>query len=156
MAFEKRPWSITYTFRDRDDNAGSATVFVDTTLDYVALETKAAALAASIGALSDAPITQYTISALYVDPAAPTPPETSDVERKGRFVFDLDDTRVTSVSVPSFKNTLVIDDSNLINVSDPLVATFVTAVIADGADRIGVDISALKSATKRHIKSSKG
>lgn len=156
MAFENRPWSITYTFMDRDKNVGSATVYVDTTLDFAALETKASALALSMGALSDAPIVQYSITRLVVDPAAPVAPEGSDVERKGRFVFKLADTRQTSVSVPSLKNTLVIDGSNLIDQSNILVSTFVTAVVADGADRVGVDIDALISATKRHIKNAQG
>lgn len=156
MAFENRPWSITYTFKDREGNVGSATVYVDETLDWLGVEAKASAMAGFMGNLSDSPITQYTISRLVTDPVSPQPPEISDVERKGRFVFKLADTRTTSVSVPSIKNSLVIDGSNLIDTANVAVAAFAAAVIEDGADRVGVDINNIASATKRHIKNGQG
>lgn len=156
MAFESRPWKLTFSTIDRDRNPGSVEMFVDTTLDFVAVETKASAMVALVGALMDAAITNYTITRAVVDDAAPLPPETSDVERKGVFRFELADGRFTSMSVPSFRNDKVIDGTNVINTADVAVAAFVAAVIADGGDRVGIDIDALVSAKKTHRKSSKG
>lgn len=156
MAFESRPWKLTFSTIDRDRNPGSVEMFVDTTLDFVAVETKASAMVALVGALMDAAITNYTITRAVVDDAAPQPPETSDSERKGVFRFELADGRFTSMSVPSFRNDKVIDGTNVINTADVAVAAFVAAVIADGGDRVGVDIDNLVSAKKTHRKNSKG
>lgn len=156
MAFESRPWKLTFSTIDRDRNPGSVEMFVDTTLDFVAVEAKASAMVALVGALMDAAITNYTITRAVVDDVAPQPPETSDVERKGVFRFQLADGRFTSMSVPSFRNDKVIDGTNVINTSDVAVAAFVAAVIADGGDRVGIDIDELVSAKKTHRKSSKG
>lgn len=156
MAFVSEAWDITVVFRDRDRNTSVTGAFYANNLPFVDVEAAASAFVAAIGALSDAPIVQYRITRAYRDDAAPQPPETSDVERKGYFFFRLADSRGTSISVPSIKNTLVVDNTNVINTSDPLVAAFVAAVQTSGTDAIGTDIVVLEKAEKRHRGSRKG
>ncbi len=156
MAFEAQAWAVNLQFRDRDNNTARTSVYYDAGLPFVDIETAAAALVAAAGALSDAPIVSYAVMRSFEDTAAPQAPEIADVERKGVFQFQLADTRSTSMSIPSLKNTLVVDGTNVINRSDPLVVALVSAIEAAGTDSIGTDIIRLTKAEKRHIKSAKG
>lgn len=156
MALEASNWGVSLTFADRDKNTSTMKVYFQSGLAFAALEGAAAGLVAAAGALSDSPIVGYTISREFEETADVQPPEISDVERKGYFAFRLADKRLTSMSVPSIKNTLVLDNTNVINTADALVAAFVAAVSAGGTDSSGQDVIRLETAEKRHRGSRKG
>lgn len=156
MPFQAAAWSIDLTFVDRDRNTSTMTAYVDDATLFADAEVIANGLVAAVGALSDSPIVGYSVSRRYREDGTIDPPEISDVERKGYFAFRLADGRLTSFSVPSVKNTLVVDGSNIINRSDPLVVAFAAAIQTGGTDRVGVSIDTLEKAEKRHRGSAKG
>lgn len=156
MALVPQSWAIDLTFTDRDNNTSTMTAYVADATAFADVETIASGLVAAAGALSDAPITAYSVGRRYRDDAAPIAPEIADVERKGYFSFRLADGRLTSFSVPAIKNTLVVDGTNVLNRADALIVAFVAAIQTGGTDRVGVSIDTLQKAEKRHRGSTKG
>lgn len=156
MALEANNWGLSMTFQDRDKNKSTTGIFFQSALAYLDVEAAAAAAVAAFGALSDAPIVEYSISRNYVETGAINPPETSEVQKKGYFSFSLADRRKTSFEIPSIKPSVVVDNTNVINTADALVVALVTAVTAGGTDVSGQDIIRLEKAVKVHRQSSKG
>jgi len=164
MAFVADPYfTFTVSFIDRDGNTGSTSMKIaDTVAAADIVDAFDTTIAAGIGAMSDAVVTGYTLTQSSQDPAYATPAEASDVERKGTFSFRDSGNNPVVVSIPSVKNTLVVDGTQVINTADTAVSTFVNLFITGvlGAVRpishAGLDVVRLKSAKKVHHKSSKG
>lgn len=164
MAMVADPYfTFTISLIDRDKNTGSFSMKI---ADTVAASDIVAAfgsdIAAALGGLSDASVAGWTLTRSAQDPEYATPGESSDVERKGVFSFRDDQNNPVVVSVPSIKNTLVVDGTQVINSADALVTAF-TNLFVTGAlgvvrpiSNAGNDVVRLATAKKTHRKSSKG
>lgn len=159
--------NVTYTFRDRDNNNSRTSVQLPSALTDADAETAALAVGAALQGASDAVLVAVSMSYDYLDTVAlaTQAPETADVERKGVFVFRADNPNIKSrIEVPSIKNTLVVDGSNVLNIADPLVIAVRDAVInsalGPGNSPVsvgGIDLTALAGTPhKTHRGSSKG
>lgn len=158
--------SVTIILKDRDNNIGSVSLYYPSTntLANTIAEVEEDIIPAIQG-LSDAVVQNYTISynAYDLDVSAADAPETADVERKGVFVFNNGAFSTTKYEVPSVKNSLVVDGSNVLNVADPLVQAFIDAITVAGLDGLkpsGIGNSAILGLKgtphKIHRRSSKG
>jgi len=132
MALVERSYQLlTIQMRDRDLNKSSVemrfSALADLTDFLLAIPT---VVVAALAGISDAVVVGWTLTRQAVDSAPADPGEASDVERKGVFSALTDNGHTVTVSVPSIKNTLVIDRTNQINLADALVIAFTN--ILDG------------------------
>jgi hypothetical protein len=152
---------VSIGFVDRDNNHGALSYNAPVTALVADVYADAQNVAAKVAAISDATLKNISISygATEYNPAQPA--EASDVERKGVFTFR-DAAGFSSItSVPSIKNTLVIDGTQIINAADADVAAFVLAMtgatlVAPPISLHGQDLQNLARARKTHRKSTKG
>jgi len=126
MALVERSYQLlTIQMRDRDLNTSSVemrfSALADLTDFLAAIPT---VVVAALAGISDAVVVGWTLTRQAVDAAPALAAETSDVERKGVFSLLTDNGHTVTVSVPSIKNTLVIDRTNQINLADALVIAF--------------------------------
>ncbi len=151
-------WAGTLTFRDKDGNKSSTTIYEDGALLYAAASAAFAVKAGLAGAFSDSELVSITITRTFNDPnllvngAGPN----SDVERKGAFVFLDAQYKPVTVSIPSLKYGLTIEGSNVIARANVDVAAFIAAIEATGRTYRNLDIVRILEAEKRHVNSSKG
>ena len=145
-------WHSTFTFRDRDGNQSSVSIYQPYSLGFTAVETNGAALGGELGALSDAELVGVTHSITYRDPnlIVNGAGAESDVERKGRFQFIDADYKKVTIDVPSLKNSLLVAGEPVINTADPAVSAFITDVNASARNSRGGDIIRLFRAIKAH------
>lgn len=164
MALVIQPiYNVTLSLVDRDRNVSSMTLHVPTSYDIGNIEAAVVTtLIPAVQGISSAIVKSWSVSHSAVDDAAASDaPEESDVERKGVFSFRADDGSAYTVSVPSLKNTVVIDRTNLINTGDALVLAFMAAMITGGVDAppstyLGSDLIQLDHARKMHRGSRRG
>lgn len=116
----------------------------------------------AIQGISNAVVKSWSITRSAIDNAAVSDaPEESDVERKGVFSFRAADGSAYVLNVPSLINDVVLNRTNLIDISDALVVTFLAA-ITDGitgalpSTYLGSDIVRLDHARKMHRGSRNG
>lgn len=126
MALTERSYqTLTLNLRDRDLNNASVEMRFSALLDLtdflLAIPTT---VVAALAGISDAVVTSWTLTRQAVDPVAGLAAETSDVERKGVFSLLTDNGHTVVVSVPSIRNTMVIDRTNQINLADAAVIAF--------------------------------
>ena len=164
MAFVADPYfTFTINLVDLDGNTGSFSMKIaDTVAAADIVDAFSADIATALGGLSDASIIGYSLTQSSQDPEYATPGETSDVERKGTFSFRDSGNNPVIVAVPSIKNSLVVNGTQVLNATDPLVLAF-TNLFTTGVlgvvrpiSQAGLDVVRLKSAKKVHRKSSKG
>lgn len=165
MALVQRPtYDVTLSLVDRDRNVSNLSVHIPTTSLIGAVETwVTGTLIPAVTALTNAVVKAYSISTSAVDDAAVAlAPEESDVERKGVFSFRAADGSAQLVSIPSLVNTVVIDETNVIDKADAAVIAFVNAILNTSAGLItpssylGSNIVLLDKAVKKHRGSSRG
>lgn len=127
--------TVNVAVQDRDNNVGGFSVGYGSTntLANIIAEVEEDLLPAAIGAI-DGRVIGYTISYGALSDDFTQAPETSDIERKGVFQFQAANGQITKIELPSIKNTLVVDGSNVLNVADPLVAAVETAFLTPGVD----------------------
>lgn len=151
-------WSGNFTFRDRDSNTASTSIYLPGAMLYGAASVEFALIAGALGALSDAELTKITISRRFEDPdllvngAGPS----SDVERKGAFVFMDAQRKPFTITVPSLKYGLVNEGSNRINRLDPATIALIAMVLANGRTYRDLDVVRFHEAEKRHTRNPDG
>jgi hypothetical protein len=124
---------VSVTFEDRDKNSSSVAFFAPAAVVAADITTFATTtLPTTLGALSDASIRRLTVTRTFENDAFVVPPESCDIERKGMFVWRAADRSTSKNEIPSIKNTLVIDGSNLLNIADPLVSAFIAMMVDTG------------------------
>lgn len=156
--------SLTLTMMDREKNVATVGFYITNGGLLAVIETAiTATIIPAVEALSDAICIAWTLTTGARDHAPGLAPETSDVERKGTFSFRADNGAAYVVAVPSIKNTLVIDETNVIDRTAGVVVTFVDMVIdgsilgiAHPVTYLGADIVRLDKARKTHVGSSRG
>lgn len=159
-----RPTVVTLTIADRDGNKRTTSIIFPGTLSIADLILNLAAVEAAVAGITNGYIVDGTITIDLVQTTveAEPPPESSDVERKGTFVFLTDAGTYAKYEVPSVDPALVVDGSNVLNRADPAVVTYVNlmtglnGVIGDVVTGAGIPIASLFSAKKTHRASSKG
>lgn len=166
MAIEAAPtYSVSVTLVDRDKNRSSVSFHVPNSVTVGALATQMGdSLIPAIQGISDAVVESWSITQSATDHAAASlAPESSDVERKGVFSFRADNGAPFVCQVPSIKNTVVIDETNIIDRANTAVAAFITAVTDPGllelgkpSTYLGADIIQLDKARKTHRGSGRG
>ena len=151
------PIGVTLQVEDRDKNRGSCTFYFPPTLTVVDLVAAAAQAETVVAALSNGNIVGGSISIPLVQSAAPsTPPEESDVERKGVLVFDTSNpASIGKIEIPSLDNSVVVDGTDVI--SSVSANVLLSALVALNAQNgVGFDLTALRSAYKSHRRSRRG
>ena len=159
-------YNVTITFVDRDKNKSNMTLHVpvgDTTVTALASDIESGLIPALQG-ISDASVQGWSIALNAIDRAPlGLPPEVSDVERKGVFSFRATDGSTYTCQVPSIRNTLVIDETNIVNASDTFVAAFIAAVtdpavlqLGKPSTYLGADLVTFEKARKHHRGSTRG
>ena len=165
MAFVRRPvWGLNFTVKDRDSNTSTLGFFVDSVNTVLEMETAVADFyLPDLQALTDGSIVSWGLTSVWEDAAAALAPETSDVERKGVFSFRAANRAAFTMSVPSIKNSLVIDRTNLINPVDTAVSKFISDMLSSGLlalvrprTYLGSDIASFEKAEKHHRGSTRG
>lgn len=133
--------TINYAFEDRDKNRSTLTLYAPSAAITENVETWATGAGATmLQALTDARIVEVSVIRNFRETDMATlAPETSDVERKGLFSFEVDGGGVSSFRIPSFLNSLVIDGTNTINTTAPAVVAFQNAMVDAGVfDLVGL------------------
>jgi len=156
--------TLTLSLLDRDRNVGTMSMSINNGGLLAVIETAiTGTIIPAVEAITDAVCIAYTLSTGAHDHTAVNPPESSDVERKGVFSFRAANGASYVVAVPSFKNTMVIDRTNQIDLANAAVVTFVNMVtdgsilgIAAPKTYLGADITVLSKAVKKHRASSVG
>lgn len=165
MALVQQPtYSVTLSLVDRDRNTSTMSVNIPTSSLIGAVEAwVSGTLIPAVQGISNAVVKQWSISTSAVDDAAVAlAPEESDVERKGVFSFRAADGSSYVVSVPSLKNTVVIDETNVINKADAAVTAFTDAILDTSSTLItpssylGSNVVMLNKAVKMHRGSRRG
>ena len=155
-------FKVSLQFRDLDKNVGSLTINVPVTTTVAEIDIAVAALRTLIDGLSDAAFIGYNISYGAVETTPATPPENSDVERKGSFSFRDGAGYITTLQVPSIRNSLVINETQNINRADVAVVAFETAMVTGAlltgrpTSSHGADLVSVTRAKKIHRGNSKG
>jgi hypothetical protein len=166
MALVRKPtYLITLTYEDRDKNTSTVQFAVDTVNTIleitIAIDTT---IIPAVNALTNAVCKGWSIttSAEEDDPAL-LAPEESDVQRKGVFSFSAANGAPVVLQIPSIRNTLVVDRSNVINNADAVVTDFVNMVTSPAVlalvrprSYLGSDIVRFEKAYKIHRASKKG
>lgn len=157
--------SINVTFEDRDGNESIVSFFAPGAAVTADVETFATGtLITRLSALSNATIRRVTMTHTFENDAFAQPPEESDVERKGVWVWQANDRSTSKNEIPSLKNTLVIDGTDTINTVHADVVAFFNMMVDTGLWDVygmgnyrGVKLIGTKSAPKKiHRASSKG
>ena len=157
--------AMNVTFEDRDLNPSTVSFFVPSAVVTADVNTFATTtLPTTLGALSDAYIRRITVTRSFENDTYVQPPESCDIERKGMFSWRAQDRTTSKNEIPSIKNTLVVDGSNILNIADPLVSAFLAMMVDAGLLDVyglgnyrGVKIVGTASAPRKiHRASSKG
>lgn len=123
--------SVTYQFRDLDGNPGSLTLYAPNAVIQADLDLWAQGDGyTTVLALTNASIVGYSTSSSFLQDAPQAAAEASDVERKGKFPMRVQGGGVSTFSVPSIKNELVVNGSNILNPAAPEVIAML-AMLAD-------------------------
>ena len=154
---------ISVTLEDRDGNQSPIQFHAPSAAVIEDVETFATGtLATNLLALSNATIRRISVHHTFENDAFAQPPEESDVERKGVFVWTAEDRTTSKSEIPSFKNTLVIDGTDTINTTNAAVIAFMDMMEDSGLFDVygmgnyrGVKIVGIKSAPEKHHRASK-
>lgn len=128
-------WSVSVGFQDRDQNISATTVNYSSATSVTDLITEVEdVLIPALQGISNASVISYRISLGANDLDAPVAAEASDIERKAVFQFQAANGAKTKIEVPSVNNSLVVDGTNILDLSNPAVTAVRDAFIVAGAD----------------------
>lgn len=118
--------SVTYQFRDLDGNPGTLTLYAPNDVLQADIDLWAQGTGyTTVLALTNASIVGYTTSGAWRQDAPQAAIEASDVQRKGKFSMRVQGGGTSIFSVPSIKNELVVNGTNVLNPTDPAVVAMV-------------------------------
>ena len=165
MALVQQPtYNVTLSLVDRDRNTSTMSVHIPTTSLIGAVETwVTGTLIPAVTGISNGVIKAWSISTQAVDDTAVAlATEAADVERKGVFSFRAADGSASVVAVPSILNTVVIDETNVIDKTDALVIAFrdallnTSGLLITASTYLASDLVTLEKAVKNHRGSRRG
>lgn len=158
MAIVNRPTvDVVITLRDNDGAQASMNIQLPGATVPADAVTFAAAIIPLITPLTDAIVVGYNIIFGKVENAIPAIPE-SDVEDKGFFLFNTANGNRSSLTVPGFKNTLLLTDNTDIDLANTAVSDFVDALTLglsalQPSNNSGADIVGVREAYKQNRRS---
>jgi hypothetical protein len=165
MALTQQPtYSVTLTLVDRDRNVSTMSVHIPTSSLIGAVESwVTGTLIPAVQGITNAVVQSLSISTSAVDDTAVAlASEAADVERKGVFSFRAADGSMSIIAVPSINNTVVIDETNIIDKSNAAVIAFRDAILntsgllITASTYLASDLIMLEKAVKHHRGSSRG
>lgn len=168
MALETAPdYVVTITVVDLDKNTSPISLrYAGANLESAVRTEVTTVVIPALDAIIDGVVQSYSISRKFEETDLTilnAAPESSEVSRKGVFTFRTSYGTTSKVEVPSILNTLVINGSNIIDMSDPLVTAFLAALAptVPGATSPvdpagGTLVFTGRAGEKIHRKSSKG
>jgi hypothetical protein len=165
MAIVQQPyWTLSVGFQDRDLNKGSIQFYVaDSVLIADLITNLSTIIIPRISILSDAVVTGWSLNRAAFENAPGVAAEASDVERKGIFGFLAENGRPMTIQLPSVKNTLVVDGTDVLDKANVLVSQFIDMMLNGvvlGTGRplsvTGSPISISTGAYKKHRGSKRG
>lgn len=143
MALINQPaGNLSIHYRDETGSKGSTEFhFPYATLTSVVI-TQADLLSAALNAITGCAIDGYTISYTKFEDTPETPADGARVENKGKFVYRTANARTSLFSIPGIEESVLLPNSNSIDLADPLIVALNTAVVggalnftsADGSD----------------------
>lgn len=150
--------SLTLTCMDRDRNTSTVGFNIANGGLLAVIELAiTGTLIPAVQAIMDCVVVGWSLTTGARDYAAALPVESSDVERKGVFSFRAANGASFVVAVPSIKNTLVVDRTNQIDLTDSAVDTFVQTIlngtilgIAHPVTYLNSDVVSIEKAVKKH------
>lgn len=153
---------INVTLEDRDKNTATVTFYAPAAALTEDVETFATGtLMTHLTALSNATVRRITINHTFENDSFAAPPEESDVERKGVFVWASQDRTTSKCEIPSFRSTLVIDGTETINTTDAAVVAFKAMMVDTGlfdtygmGNYRGIKLVDYKSPPEKHHRAS--
>lgn len=160
-----RPTGMTFSIKDWNKNVRSTTMYWPQAFTSIQLAAGLAATEAAIQGITDGLIVGGSVVFELISDVPQNAPAdiTSDVERKGSFVFDLENGETAKYEIPSLDKNLVYQGTNEINPNAAAVLAYVGLMLNGfpGADNGpvsggGSPIIGLRSAKQIHRKSSKG
>lgn len=124
---------VSFAFQDYNlGRSGKSGVTLQATATVAQIQAQALALEAIYAQLSDAFIVAGSVSlrGIQTDPLlAGQPPATSQLGRKGVFVFETDEGTTATYEIPSIDRTLVLPGSKSINIDAPAVAAYIAFML---------------------------
>ena len=166
MAFvQELATRIVYAFRDLDGNTSTLTLYAPDTVLGEDIQTWAEGTGyAAILAMTNASITGYSIITQVKQDAPQLAVEASDVERKGTFTYPVQGGGSSTFNVPSVKNELVVDGTQVLDPDNAAVIAFHAMMEDTGLfDLVGLGnfrgdklLPHIAAAKKTHRTSSKG
>lgn len=157
-----RVMTCTYSFIDRDDNVRTTEVNLPGDTDIDVAQSFYISTGTLIEAMSDAVLVGALLTIPFdVDPAPGVAAETSDVERKGVVTFQTSARTPAKYEIPSIRNTLVVDGTNILDANAAAVIAYIGLMVngASGVNPVsgaGLDLIRLHSARKIHRGSRRG
>jgi hypothetical protein len=158
MAIVARPTvDVSITLRDNDGAQAGLTIQLPGATTPANAITFATSIIPLILPLTDAIVVGYNVIFGSVENAIPAIPE-SDVEDKGYFLFNTANGNRSTITIPGFKNSLLLDDNQDINLADTDVAAFVDALTLglsalQPTNNSGADIVGVREAYKQNRRS---
>lgn len=139
MAFESTGAAvITATMVDWNNNKSTVEVHAPDSVVGEDVNTWATGgFVTHLEALSDAVVTNISVQQGFRNADAPAAPSSSNIERKGSFVFRDENNGTMTVQIPSIKQSLVLQGTNYLE--GTAVTNFVNAVVDGGIwDLVGL------------------
>lgn len=158
MALTAKPTlSLVITWRDNDGAQATTEIQLPGATTPAAAATFASSMIPLLEPLSSAIIVGYNVIFGQIENNIPAIPE-SDVEDKGFFLFNTANGNRSSITIPGFLNTLLLDDNTDINLADADVDAFVDALTLGLAalqpsNNSGADIVSVREAYKQNRRS---
>jgi sulfur carrier protein ThiS len=159
-----RPITVTVTVQDLDGNQRPASITFPGSLTIVDILANLAATEAVVAALTNGAVVGGSVTVSLTQTSAfVAPPESSDVERKGSFIFKTAADTTAKYEIPSIDPALVVDGSNIIDPANIAVAGYAAFMVngypgaANGPiTAAGTSIAKFVKARKMHRSSSNG
>lgn len=134
LAANSLPTEVTLGVEDYNAEDSTTSIFLPPTADLTDISVNVAVFEAAIAGLTDGFITGGGLSRRFrqTDPLpAGGIPSTSNVQRKGVFIFENEFGTYNKYTIPSIDRALVQAGSTAINLSAPAVLAYIAAMTAD-------------------------
>lgn len=145
-------WNVAITLEDNNANKAPVSYSVDDTQTEADVTTQAQSVAAALTSLSDAYVSQISITRTYGNTDGNAAPATSEIERKLTLRFvDAFNNVVSTRDVPSPVASIEVAGTDTIDPANALVAAYVSALAAASANTgRGEPLATVKKAWIKH------
>lgn len=129
MSFTSWEWELSYSFRDNNGDYATTSFVLPNALTEAEAVAVAEAIATPLAALSNAYLRDFTLSKTFITSAVDGLDPTSEVLRKLAIRFtDANERKSSIIQVPSPVWDIEVNGTNMVPLTDTLVAALVGAV----------------------------